>query len=284
MIDGLIVEATGSSPLARGLQTQPGRPHPRARIIPARAGFTARTPHRSTPVPDHPRSRGVYSQPGSPTVCVSGSSPLARGLRRRAYGRRGQERIIPARAGFTGSASPPPRGPGDHPRSRGVYHRQCTCTNSKTGSSPLARGLRMMKPRRSGRGRIIPARAGFTVTTPVRRPPPRDHPRSRGVYGAIQRADQLNVGSSPLARGLLTRRLHRVLSARIIPARAGFTTVLRPGAVVYQDHPRSRGVYPVITSKCSLRPGSSPLARGLPVPRDPGDRPPGIIPARAGFT
>ena len=50
------------------------------------------------------------------------------------------------------------------------------------------------------------------------------------------------------------------------------------------DHPRSRGVYPVITSKCSLLPGSSPLARGLPgrlfAPRITR----GIIPARAGFT
>ena len=71
----------GSSPLARGLH-HPPLPSPfLARIIPARAGFT---PVRRTPSwrwPDHPRSRGVYCASRIMGSRMSGSSPLARGLR-----------------------------------------------------------------------------------------------------------------------------------------------------------------------------------------------------------
>ena len=75
-----VLNPGGSSPLARGLPPPPGgaaRPH---RIIPARAGFTAR---RSSPARarwDHPRSRGVYVVVNAPHKAVDGSSPLARGL------------------------------------------------------------------------------------------------------------------------------------------------------------------------------------------------------------
>ena len=50
------------------------------------------------------------------------------------------------------------------------------------------------------------------------------------------------------------------------------------------DHPRSRGVYPVIAVEETDEDGSSPLARGLPkaIPGKIIDG--GIIPARAGFT
>jgi len=51
----------------------------------------------------------------------------------------------------------------------------------------------------------------------------KDHPRSRGVYGARRPMVGRRAGSSPLARGLLIGvRLLR-LRRRIIPARAGFT-------------------------------------------------------------
>ena len=51
--------------------------------------------------PDHPRSRGVYSERIIVTGSVSGSSPLARGLRHHFSAHTGQRGIIPARAGFT---------------------------------------------------------------------------------------------------------------------------------------------------------------------------------------
>ena len=49
-------------------------------IIPARAGFTAMTGRSVRSRMDHPRSRGVYTEPEEIRVTVYGSSPLARGL------------------------------------------------------------------------------------------------------------------------------------------------------------------------------------------------------------
>ena len=72
------------------------------------------------------------------------------------------------------------------------------------------------------------------------------------------------AGSSPLARGLPRAELDQYLKERIIPARAGFTGSRKRNYPVWQDHPRSRGVY-VFFMRIRIRCiGSSPLARGLP--------------------
>ena len=174
---------------------------------------------------------------------------------------------------------------GDHPRSRGVYPRPDPRERIREGSSPLARGLRLVELLRGAREGIIPARAGFTS----RRVSSRvsfswDHPRSRGVYGAQRRRRPASPGSSPLARGLPGGSPPHVRHLRIIPARAGFTRG-RPGRPGWTpDHPRSRGVYRVSCFVLFVRLGSSPLARGLRDRRPRlrvADR---IIPARAGFT
>ena len=91
----------GSSPLARGLRPAYQGGLPVGRIIPARAGFTERrTRTRGTPR-DHPRSRGVYSSQAVSAATTWGSSPLARGLRRKSAQCQQVKGIIPARAGFT---------------------------------------------------------------------------------------------------------------------------------------------------------------------------------------
>ena len=71
------------------------------RIIPARAGFTAKRRPLSMAAADHPRSRGVYETPRLSATSLTGSSPLARGLPQLALDRHVHGRIIPARAGFT---------------------------------------------------------------------------------------------------------------------------------------------------------------------------------------
>ena len=192
----------GSSPLARGLPPR-GRNDPVAEgIIPARAGFTPLRVTRMGSCADHPRSRGVYRVTPTASATDRGSSPLARGLPLRHRLTTSRSRIIPARAGFTqgpwvtGRASP------DHPRSRGVYTCACACARVCFGSSPLARGLRVVCVLVLVVCGIIPARAGFTALTPASQPLCRDHPRSRGVYtrGLMRRPS--SGGSSPLARGL----------------------------------------------------------------------------------
>ena len=156
----------GSSPLARGLQRLRSMEARGRRIIPARAGFTPTARRRPTGQRDHPRSRGVYCAARDEILDPWGSSPLARGLPGSEKLVDAVDRIIPARAGFTvrtpRRSIPVP----DHPRSRGVYTSEVDMAINNRGSSPLARGLPcLVRPDRHALG-IIPARAGFTSSSP----------------------------------------------------------------------------------------------------------------------
>ena len=212
-------------------------------IIPARAGFTIEKRAGSENKTDHPRSRGVYPIDVEVGVRSWGSSPLARGLRRLRRPAADRGGIIPARAGFTLATHAIQAGTPDHPRSRGVYLPATASVWTGVGSSPLARGLRADFPRFDVHGGIIPARAGFTFNTGISPETLRDHPRSRGVYSGPRSTSRLSTGSSPLARGLRDGAVAIAHPGGIIPARAGFTRLLRSGAVAWPDHPRSRGVY-----------------------------------------
>ena len=172
-----------------------------------------------------------------------GSSPLARGLRLQIADHGDGRGIIPARAGFTRPSHSYRGGGSDHPRSRGVYRALTRRPMADAGSSPLARGLPERPSGRLSRGRIIPARAGFTECGPPggpkpgiiparagftprhhrNYPTPSDHPRSRGVYTLTCCSSPELTGSSPLARGLLNELVNSIVDIRIIPARAGFT-------------------------------------------------------------
>ena len=136
------VPVRGSSPLARGLLPLDSTQSSDRRIIPARAGFTRGRSSRPAGGPDHPRSRGVYIRRMRTAFGKVGSSPLARGLRRRRPHLPPRSGIIPARAGFTAPPGLARRSVPDHPRSRGVYCVVHVEEQGHHGSSPLARGLR----------------------------------------------------------------------------------------------------------------------------------------------
>ena len=174
------------------------------------------------------------------------------------------DRIIPARAGFTRKSFPSSQRSQDHPRSRGVYHSEFRAPGNVV--------------------RIIPARAGFTPEEGPYSMHSGDHPRSRGVYAAESASRSRSAGSSPLARGLPSRYRPMPVTCRIIPARAGFTPQSSPGSCSRADHPRSRGVYLILSIAFRVMAGSSPLARGLPDVAIFEEDVSGIIPARAGFT
>ena len=199
------------------------------------------------PNADHPRSRGVY-------VCGYFGVVIFGG-------------IIPARAGFTESGSPNGCSGGDHPRSRGVYRRPVLARGTRSGSSPLARGLLAAVPGEVLPDGIIPARAGFTDAALLACHVTPDHPRSRGVYLVGAFGVGSSLGSSPLARGLLEQARRSLRVVRIIPARAGFTGLCGTLSRYRRDHPRSRGVYMGEGFVVVFEGGSSPLARGLPAAR-----------------
>ena len=193
------------------------------RIIPARAGFTHHGLSHAASGGDHPRSRGVYQMRRRVSSEAFGSSPLARGLPDRNDLVWPDDRIIPARAGFTCAPGTTGRVMTDHPRSRGVYAAILSPGANGEGSSPLARGLPASVGSGTPKTGIIPARAGFTHRASTLRRSIWDHPRSRGVYVPLVAQGGEPPGSSPLARGLPHVTFEKGEGRRIIPARAGFT-------------------------------------------------------------
>ena len=213
-----------------------------------------------------------------------GSSPLARGLPFLLRSVVDDLGIIPARAGFTSATSSPWMTMRDHPRSRGVYAYSYKLSVTSDGSSPLARGLPVLRRKIMTGFWIIPARAGFTTPPPGSLVAAEDHPRSRGVYVSEGRLNHVQQGSSPLARGLPASTGEDETHNRIIPARAGFTNDFKTKVITAQDHPRSRGVYVDLLRMPGHKIGSSPLARGLLRSTNHPSADRRIIPARAGFT
>ena len=211
------------------------------RFIPARAGNTELAGHGAGAEAVHPRSRGEHPAPCPGSPLSPGSSPLARGTRSSAGGRRPPRRFIPARAGNTDPAPLPSGDAGVHPRSRGEHNPSIVGSFPLYGSSPLARGTRGSSTTGALDRRFIPARAGNTRGSSIRGALPAVHPRSRGEHAGVRRPVLRLSGSSPLARG--THRLPEGgrEDPRFIPARAGNTRGGRRGRRRCPVHPRSRG-------------------------------------------
>ena len=170
----------------------------------------------------HPRSRGEHTLHLLPHAQHSGSSPLARGTPLLALGRLG----------------------------------------AWCGSSPLARGTHGEVERFACHFRLIPARAGNTAAFLPPGPAHPAHPRSRREHGGALFFQAPTDGSSPLARGTHRIAFNAPYWCRLIPARAGNTTVCMKSAPAMTAHPRSRGEHTLHEIHDSASTGSSPLARG----------------------
>ena len=152
------------------------------------------------------------------------------------------------------------------------------------GSSPLSRGIHLGVRTSPSPPEIIPALAGNTHPTRVRRRPRRDHPRSRGEYTGAACQQHECRGSSPLSRGIRFPGDPGQGAFRIIPALAGNTHLPRSQSHRHPDHPRSRGEYVRRRAWSRGVRGSSPLSRGIPRNTARGVGCAGIIPALAGNT
>ena len=133
-------------------------------------------------------------------------------------------------------------------------------------------------------GGIIPARAGSTIPNLGDVTKVEDHPRSCGEHPDFLMMCRIASGSSPLVRGALSTALSSVSRPGIIPARAGSTECRWQRAARLWDHPRSCGEHSEPEGLAGASAGSSPLVRGAQVSSTCRDRPPRIIPARAGST
>ena len=213
----------GSSPRVRGLLREHGPGGSGHGIIPARAGFTTSSPPPQAAGRDHPRACGVYLGAGFHCVDEGGSSPRVRGLHSEDYEGTVDDRIIPARAGFT-CISMVGRGVlPDHPRACGVYRGWRFSFSRAWGSSPRVRGLQVYISFMTFTSGIIPARAGFTDRRSTSVRVCKDHPRACGVYVVSWTERTMSGGSSPRVRGLLVAGVVETALVGIIPARAGFT-------------------------------------------------------------
>ena len=236
-------------------------------IIPALAGNTVPPYLDLVFAADHPRSRGEYPRYNHENVTEHGSSPLSRGIPPGAGFFILQLRIIPALAGNTSNSLQIATSVPDHPRSRGEYRVAPILRFVFPGSSPLSRGILAKRSTSILSIRIIPALAGNTISLLTGILFYQDHPRSRGEYESHYTVVPSAYGSSPLSRGI-----HNVMDAdtvkqRIIPALAGNTLGTGYNSGDSQDHPRSRGEYPLCGAFDIRDQGSSPLSRGIPPER-----------------
>ena len=152
----------------------------KSRTIPARAGTTWHPQGETTPMRDHPRSRGDDAMAIIAASWLAGLSPLARGRLRADARQHGERRTIPARAGTTRTRSAAAPARADYPRSRGDDDLAAATSAAMAGLSPLARGRRVGDPCPAVRWGTIPARAGTTAVTLLLRSGSSDYPRSRG--------------------------------------------------------------------------------------------------------
>ena len=275
---------TGSSPLARGTLLIFGAGAGIPRLIPARAGNTDPRKQVGDSVTAHPRSRGEHYAKNPISSIRNGSSPLARGTPPRNTHPRGDDRLIPARAGNTPRFARRADSLSAHPRSRGEHRSMVAVYGLSVGSSPLARGTQSVQVIPGGYARLIPARAGNTSSPQGRRSAVPAHPRSRGEHCPIAENVTCSTGSSPLARGTRGFLPPPALPGRLIPARAGNTkwdtAEIKPAAA----HPRSRGEHGTYTVSTEIQSGSSPLARGTRCAVSGARGWCRLIPARAGNT
>ena len=212
----------------------------------------------------HPRSRGEHTLGDSNRYLEIGSSPLARGTPSTRQFVAADERLIPARAGNTLKKPSRLQESSAHPRSRGEHFMTLPTLLTDPGSSPLARGTHRVVLLRYFCTRLIPARAGNTWLRFSFQHTPAAHPRSRGEHTQLPCTVGFLPGSSPLARGTRNIEAEAVARVRLIPARAGNTSISLPSHFLRAAHPRSRGEHSSPHSEATRAVGSSPLARGTP--------------------
>ena len=133
-------------------------------------------------------------------------------------------------------------------------------------------------------GRLIPAHAGKTGTSPGAETPGRAHPRSCGENSRMRSNTCPLAGSSPLMRGKQDFGSYPLWEWGLIPAHAGKTSSRSTRRSSTTAHPRSCGENHRMKSVAASLMGSSPLMRGKRV--DPGRAAMGhgLIPAHAGKT
>ena len=254
----------GTSPRARGKRPSVYPYHSRFRNIPACAGKTGGGRKTNETLKEHPRVRGenIFFIP--PAHRPFGTSPRARG-KREEYGFTPPiERNIPACAGKT-VPSPLRRScSSEHPRVRGENLDDWRQLVGIEGTSPRARGKHSPSMFSTSSSRNIPACAGKTVPSPLRRSCSSEHPRVRGENREVFEGEDFYSGTSPRTRVKQVVDAEKRLDLGNIPAHAG-KTLHQTGAENHAaEHPRARGENTLDMMLQEPTRGTSPRTRGKP--------------------
>ena len=280
----LNVLAFGSSPRVRGKLPALGRVEAHRGLIPARAGKTSRRGASGRGTWAHPRACGENIAPGRVAARHSGSSPRVRGKRHVHKTCWQHVGLIPARAGKTARRSGSGRRRSAHPRACGENHGPACRSRANLGSSPRVRGkLSRCGPSWRAR-RLIPARAGKTISDGLTAQVAGAHPRACGENLSWPSVMRGMMGSSPRVRGKRVGVERSVHGDGLIPARAGKTPKARPASTQSRAHPRACGENLIDNANPLMKLGSSPRVRGKRHEGVGGVNDDGLIPARAGKT
>mgnify|MGYP000910733686 CR=1 FL=1 len=171
-----------------------------------------------------------------------------------------------------------------HPRAGGENLSHLNVLTLRLGSSPRGRGKRPGVVDRDLNPRLIPARAGKTVS-----PPPQDrqapaHPRAGGENFGRRTWGTSPAGSSPRGRGKRWQPRPGASERRLIPARAGKTRGVHVCAWRGAAHPRAGGENDPHVIGLEQGRGSSPRGRGKHALQLRPALVARLIPARAGKT
>ena len=256
----------------------------RVGLIPARAGKTGCAQPCPSSAPAHPRTGGENDLAVNGNFDGNGSSPHGRGKHTSRSCKPRPGRLIPARAGKTAGPLCVGRVVQAHPRTGGENQARSLHSDLVRGSSPHGRGKLNNVGRGLEAGRLIPARAGKTLSPLSRASRGGAHPRTGGENVIVSVLANTSNGSSPHGRGKQTEVALQIFTGRLIPARAGKTLPPHPPGAATPAHPRTGGENPRPARRIAMSPGSSPHGRGKPNPRQPNRLPGRLIPARAGKT
>ena len=174
------------------------------------------------------------------------------------------ERLTPARAGNTSTASTARGTCPAHPRTGGEHGAGRAAGPGEAGSPPHGRGTPWPVGDLSQCDGLTPARAGNTATTTPSGPRRWAHPRTGGEHTSATRRNWLPLGSPPHGRGTLHVVEDHEVGPWLTPARAG-NTYPRPSPwTAPRAHPRTGGEHPQVVQGKPHQAGSPPHGRGTP--------------------
>ena len=130
----------------------------------------------------HPRGHGEHEEKQLPIHLASGSSPWARGTLTWFGGGIQTGRFIPVGTGNTFPRHYRQSAGSVHPRGHGEHCCRPALNQSKRGSSPWARGTRLLLPVHSSPGRFIPVGTGNTSRNKLVQVYGPVHPRGHGEH------------------------------------------------------------------------------------------------------